>query len=1097
MTEQEKIQVFDKFTYTKRPQESYDYCFRGEGLRRNSDALLRERYIYRYGEPVAVRTEGAGELRVESGETVTRALDSFLPGGHGAVEAVVHATKAGAFAVTFRKKGGAEYMLHAAVAEGETVLRFSLDRAGKDFVPDTVLFDYAAVNEEEPAALRVVSLRFCSALDYFGRRSGQAGFYTAKNSVLTESFDGRNVLCWTAEAGGTLTSPVFPDQNNTVYNMVMPRRNTVFMVLRNSSGARELLFSYKTWEKDEFCEVSVPIEPHSDAKAYYINLAGTAGCRGRLKQFRIRSREAAQIEILRYSFEQEKAPAVYAGRVTGCRADRTSVTVTGELYDSPDFRAKKLSLYATTMADDRETAQGKQLLCEKEVSGAGAFRLEGIPMQNGETTLLPYQLLLIATAEDGTARCVGERFYIENYLDFQAVKYPAEIPDRQCYAEDFGARGDAFTDDTKAIQAAIDEMAAAGGGRVILRGDDSFYGRRYIATSLLMREKTELFLEPGAILWQSQIVEEYDYWPELGHDGVMGNINWTHNLLINNLPFIQAHNCEHIRIRGGKLRMMDIGSEEGVGMPGYSTGCPDRIHIVPIGFFNVRHAEFADFEIVRSNNYHFGVYTSEYLEFRNLRMHEVKCVSGDGFGLGSGTHNVMINRCFFQSNDDGVVLSANSSDPRGVLWYRSPGIYRPCATKKIETVHSYLNSGGGKAIAFITWGSLAYDQRNAEISDIYAEDNILSSVNPVGTWPDNPYNGKQPFDNTETDDWSPVRAIRILHNRYIGNCTLGPIHPTSVLTDCGIHSHSTFVNGDFSWRGGACWTVEGEAGTKPQAKGDKECGYVRGGRLYEGLYLPGGTHTVLAALAAEGERPSGRLFAERIADGRRLAEAEILPGRTVLMLQFTTEDAEDVNVGIENDGPEEVLASLFTLETEYDPEAARERRIRQFRDAVGETLQIGADAVFSEERGVYMATPETGDCCLMASKETRGDFSFTVSVRVMRWEGEGEGYGFFFGAGGENGTEGDGCRLFFDHTNRRLTLSLVRGGTETVLYCRENFFFTSDDYHIFTLTLNAENLGISVDTGKLDDVTLPCAVSGRVGFYTKKCRVRVNKAELR
>jgi len=59
----------------------------------------------------------------------------------------------------------------------------------------------------------------------------------------------------------------------------------------------------------------------------------------------------------------------------------------------------------------------------------------------------------------------------------------------------YGAMGDGQTNDARAIQAAIDDCAQNGGGRVIL--DD---GRTYLASSIIMKSHVDLFLEKDATL---------------------------------------------------------------------------------------------------------------------------------------------------------------------------------------------------------------------------------------------------------------------------------------------------------------------------------------------------------------------------------------------------------------------------------------------------------------------------------------------------------------------------------------------------------------------------------------------------------------------
>ena len=109
-------------------------------------------------------------------------------------------------------------------------------------------------------------------------------------------------------------------------------------------------------------------------------------------------------------------------------------------------------------------------------------------------------------------------------------------------------------------------------------------------------------------------------------------------------------------------------------------------------------------------------------------------------------------------------------------------------------------------------------------------DNVLMGGYSVGTWCDNPFDGK-PFDNTEENDYAPVKNFRIVNNEYLSPCDLLSIRPTNFITDCGLHSSETFRNGDFA-HGHTYWTMEGDAGEQDGS------GYARGeGRLYEGLYL--------------------------------------------------------------------------------------------------------------------------------------------------------------------------------------------------------------------------------------------------------------------
>ena len=86
--------------------------------------------------------------------------------------------------------------------------------------------------------------------------------------------------------------------------------------------------------------------------------------------------------------------------------------------------------------------------------------------------------------------------------------------------------------------------------------------------------------------------------------------------------------------------------------------------------------------------------------------------------------------------------------------------------RNVEVCHSYINSGGGKAIALIPWGSTNPDQQKQETDNVNVYDNVLMGGYSVGTWCDNPFDGK-PFDNTEENDYAPVKNFRIVNNEDV------------------------------------------------------------------------------------------------------------------------------------------------------------------------------------------------------------------------------------------------------------------------------------------------------------------------------------------
>ena len=681
------------------------------------------------------------------------------------------------------------------------------------------------------------------------------------------------------ENGGSITSPYFPDAHNTKYNAPLELRNTLFFIMKNDSGCGKVRLWFITDKDGEYTRdksKEFEIEPHTGFRAYFFNISDLPTAKDRLAGFRLElTGGTGSITVKRVTPEEEAPIYGYAGKIVSCVSDGKNVAAKMELE-----RGGRLRVYETFMYNVEDDVDGLEVLYEADAEAG--VNTAVFPFMRGTLTRLTSQF--IATLYDGENEVrVSPRFYIENYGDFSHNPYPFELPDYTVSVLDFGAKADAFTDDTDAIQAAIDDVGAHGGGRVVI---PAFNTNRYIITHIVMRSFVDLHIEEDVILWQSQTDSDYKYEVFYGHDVPMRDINWTHALHVATYPLIYAKCVRNIKITGrGKIRSMDTGSEEKrIGW--YPNNCQDRIHCISVALCAVENFELRDFEIVRSNNYHTDFAGCRNGYIANLKLHEVKCVSGDGFGMGNGTNHIKVERCFFESNDDAIVMTSSYNDPRGILWWwATPGMVN--GPHDIEVAHCYLNSGGGKAICFITWGSDDPVTERTEIYNVNVYDCILQGGYAVGTWPDNPYNGKMPFDNTETDDWSPVKNVRIFNNEYRSPTDLLCIKPTNFLSDTPIRSASYFQNADFSL-GRAFWTEDGDVWF------DKDCACVGSGRLYQGLYLEKGGHTLTVTV-----RGKGRVFAEDALDFSVFAEGYFdEKEKTDIKLHFELKEAATVALGI-------------------------------------------------------------------------------------------------------------------------------------------------------------------------------------------------------
>ncbi len=793
-------------------------------------------------------------------------------------------------------------------------------------------------------------------------------------------------------ANSRLTSPVISVEPGDPYAALLPLRNTIFVRLKNGTAASRVRVSYTSTSAPKYSEdksAIFDVEPNSGYTSYYFNLSDcptVAG--GYLSGFAIEPIGATSgtIEIEAVTFEREAPAAAPVGTLTACTATADTITIKGTLEKA--YTGGTVTLYETMPENYCEELKANEAIAEVKADGT-SFTIE-IPFQNGEMTRLSSLFLLGVNGHR-----LGTRFFVENYEDFTDNPYAFTLPTYQVKVTDaaFGAKGDAFTDDTAAIQAAIDHVSQKGGGRVIIPGDDSRYGRRYVATNIKLKDNVDLHIEAGAIIWQSSRPEDYNYNVLPGHDISIPGVNWTHTASCHNFPLIQGSEVKNIKVTGrGLLRMVDTGSEnmDSVSPTTIWTGCPDRIHLTPIGLWKCENIELSGIGLRRTNNYHINLRTCNRAYVANITMWEVTCASGDGISATVGSKNVTIDRCFFYSNDDAVTICSTYNDPRGLAWwFANPG--GDNCIDNLTVRHSNLN--GGHGITFITWGTDAPDLSLQEIKNVEVYDCVLSGgTTAVGAWPDNPY-----YNNTETDDYSPVKNVRLHGNRYRGKTTLECINATNFISDCGIHSAANFEYGNFErgdrrhrdWVSGLSnWsslTYDGELMAAPRnmgviEDGDKHYGFVKSsGILAQGLWMSKGEHTfTIDTRFSEGE---ASLVVINVETGETIAEQSLTASTDFAdqTLTFTCERGITAYLGVRYKGDGEihidnakVTSQKFKQDTYFT---------ETFEDP--DNLQITNEGfTLREEDGSFAAVVPDGQSGLMMMQTPKSYGEFDLHLRL-------------------------------------------------------------------------------------------------------------------
>ncbi len=409
----------------------------------------------------------------------------------------------------------------------------------------------------------------------------------------------------------------------------------------------------------------------------------------------------------------------------------------------------------------------------------------------------------------------------------------------------YGAVGNGTTNDRAAIQRALDDVAADGGGTVVIPS-----GRTFLTGSLRIGSATTVQLD-GTLL-QSQDTADYSPAVERGHDRAIPRAQWDHMWLANQ-PFLFSSHSTDVRIEGsGTLRMTREVSEN------------DTIHISPVGFYRVDGYEIHDITITDAMGYNMALYSTRHGLVEGVTAHVAVAGHGssDGFSIQNSQH-IRITGNDIISSDDGIYVWSSYRDPRGTSWWSSD---EPQPSKDIEIDHNVVQVSPAccKAVAIIAWGGQAPDLNQVAISDVNVHHNRLQAPEAVGCWCDDVM-------TAEVADQAPMARIRFADNEYVGatDSTMAGARIADLETDFGQSSTLRLQNQDFSLHGPAWWSVIGDPVVEQRPDGDWAARVVgaAGTRsaIYQGIGL--------------GDRTLGRQRGRLPADGggrrRRRADAAV------------------------------------------------------------------------------------------------------------------------------------------------------------------------------------------------------------------------------
>ena len=224
----------------------------------------------------------------------------------------------------------------------------------------------------------------------------------------------------------------------------------------------------------------------------------------------------------------------------------------------------------------------------------------------------------------------------------------------------YGAKADGKTKVTEKLQKAIDEVSAAGGGRVTLSGGT------FLITPIELKSGVELFIDADAVLLASPDIADYPERENPKHYLSEGMPRFR------NASIIYADEAENIAITGrGTIDCNGLAHVREKSDPNWKGMQYERIHprreSLPRVVFFAGCSKVTVKDITMTNQpagWSFWIHDCDLVKFDGVNiLADVHYPNNDGIHINC-SRDVAVSNCFIETGDDSIVIRANSRSLR-------------------------------------------------------------------------------------------------------------------------------------------------------------------------------------------------------------------------------------------------------------------------------------------------------------------------------------------------------------------------------------------------------------------------------------------------